>query len=179
MTIDNQIPNLQDLSFIAYLTEDGNLDETWQGKIGVYAIFDQEKNLQWIAYSRDIYASLKQNLVRKPQSCYWLKVQTIEKPNRTILENIRQQWINENGSLLSANGEAEKAWTDPIDTKLTMTEDEKNTYLQTDELGQVKLLKTIARRVETEILEQLKQRGVNVEIRFNPKLKEKGLLDLK
>jgi hypothetical protein len=60
-----------------------------------------------------------------------------------------------------------------------MTEDEKNTYLQTDELGQVKLLKTIARRVETEILEQLKQRGVNVEIRFNPKLKEKGLLDLK
>ena len=179
MTPDNQIPNLQDLSFIAYLTADGNLDETWQGKIGVYAIFDQEKNLQWIAYSRDIYASLKQNLVRKPQSCYWLKVQTIEKPNRTILENIRQQWINENGSLLSANGEAEKAWTDPIDTKLTKTEDEKNTYLQTDELGQVKLLKTIARRVETEILEQLKQRGVNVEIRFNPKLKEKGLLDLK
>jgi hypothetical protein len=179
MTPDNQIPNLQDLSFIAYLTADGNLDETWQGKIGVYAIFDQEKNLQWIAYSRDIYASLKQNLVRKPQSCYWLKVQTIEKPNRTILENIRQQWINENGSLLSANGEAEKAWKDPIDTKLTKTEDEKNTYLQTDELGQVKLLKTIARRVETEILEQLKQRGVNVEIRFNPKLKEKGLLDLK
>ena len=179
MTPDNQIPNLQDLSFIAYLTADGNLDETWQGKIGVYAIFDQEKNLQWVAYSRDIYASLKQNLFRKPQSCYWLKVQTIEKPNRTILETIRQQWINENGNLLSANGEAEKAWTDPIDAKLTMTEDEKNTYLQTDELGQVKLLKTIARRVETEILEQLKQRGVNVEIRFNPKLKEKGLLDLK
>jgi hypothetical protein len=179
MTIDNQIPNLQDLSFIAYLTEDGNLDETWQGKIGVYAIFDQEKKLQWVAYSRDIYVSLKQNLVRKPQSCYWLKVQTIEKPNRTILETIRQQWINENGRLASANGEEEKAWTDPIDAKLTMTEDEKNTYLQTDELGQVKLLKTIARRVETEILEQLKQRGVNVEIRFNPKLKEKGLLDLK
>jgi hypothetical protein len=179
MTIDNQIPNLQDLRFIAYLTEDGNLDETWQGKIGVYAIFDQEKKLQWVAYSRDIYVSLKQNLVRKPQSCYWLKVQTIEKPNRTMLENIRQQWINENGSLLSANGETEKAWTDPIDAKITMTEEEKNTYLQTDELGQVKLLKTIARRVETEILEQLKQRGVNVEIRFNPKLKEKGLLDLK
>ena len=69
MTPDNQIPNLQDLSFIAYLTADGNLDETWQGKIGVYAIFDQEKNLQWVAYSRDIYVSLKQNLVRKPQSC--------------------------------------------------------------------------------------------------------------
>ena len=96
-----------------------------------------------------------------------------------MLENIRQQWLNENGSLLSGNGETEKAWTDPIDAKLTMTEDEKNTYLQTDELGQVKLLKTIARRVEAEILEQLKQRGVNIEIRFNPKLKEKGLLDLK
>jgi hypothetical protein len=37
----------------------------------------------------------------------------------------------------------------------------------------------VARRLENEIQSQLKARGVTMEIRFNPKLKEQGLLDLK
>jgi hypothetical protein len=44
---------------------------------------------------------------------------------------------------------------------------------------QIKLLKQVSRRVEAQILEALKSRGVQTEIRFNPKLKENGLLDLK
>ena len=42
-----------------------------------------------------------------------------------------------------------------------------------------KLLKQVARRVEETILAKLQQRGVTTEIRFSPKLKEQGLLDLK
>ncbi len=42
-----------------------------------------------------------------------------------------------------------------------------------------KLLKNIARRVEAKILEVLKARGLQENIRFNPKLKNSGLLDLK
>jgi hypothetical protein len=37
----------------------------------------------------------------------------------------------------------------------------------------------VARRVEAEILVMLESRGIKTEIRFNPKLKEQGLLDLK
>jgi len=48
-----------------------------------------------------------------------------------------------------------------------------------DEIAKDKLLKNVARRVENEILSQLKARGVTEEIRFNPKLKTSGLLDLK
>jgi len=48
-----------------------------------------------------------------------------------------------------------------------------------DEFTQEKVLKNVARRVESEILEILKSRGVTEEIRFNPKLKSQGLLDLK
>ncbi|MER3477484.1 MAG: endonuclease, partial [Leptolyngbya sp. ERB_1_2] len=44
---------------------------------------------------------------------------------------------------------------------------------------QMKALKNIARRVESEIMAQLKARNVQTEMRFNPKLKEEGLLDLK
>jgi hypothetical protein len=37
----------------------------------------------------------------------------------------------------------------------------------------------VARRVEEEILAVLRERGINTQVRFNPKLKEGGLLDLK
>lgn len=179
MTTETQIPSLSELDYIPYLDDTGNLPEELQGKIGVYAIFNQDKTLKFVNYSRDIYLSIKQHLVRQPQECYWLKVKTIERPNRTQLENIRIAWIQENGAIPDGNGSDETVWTQPIDAKLTMTDEERQSYERSDELTQIKLLKKVARRVEAEIVEALKSRGVNTEIRFNPKLKENGLLDLK
>lgn len=179
MTTETQIPTLNELDYISYLDDTGNLPEELQGKIGVYAIFDQEKTLKFVNYSRDIYLSIKQHLVRQPQYCYWLKVKTIDRPNRTQLENIRAAWIQENGEMPTGNWPDEAVWTQPIDAKLTMTEEDRESYEKTDDLTKIKLLKKVARRVEAQILETLKSRGVQTEIRFNPKLKENGLLDLK
>ncbi|HEY9709725.1 MAG TPA: GIY-YIG nuclease family protein [Oculatellaceae cyanobacterium] len=179
MTSETEISSLADLDYIPYLDETGNLPENLQVKIGIYAIFDRDKTLQLVNYSRDIYLSLKQHLVRQPKSCYWIKVKTIDRPNRTQLETIRNAWIEENGTTPVGNGSDEVAWNQPIDAKRTMTEEEQEKYQKSDGLMQVKLLKQIARRVEAQILEELKSRGVHTEIRFNPKLKENGLLDLK
>ena len=176
------IQPLASLEFTPYIDSEGKLPEFVQGKIGVYAIFDREKVLQFVSYSRDTYLSLKQHLVRQPEHCYWLKVQTIEKPSRTILESIRASWIAENGSQPQGNGaDAAPKWNDPIDTKTVMTAQEIANYegIFADELAKDKLLKNVARRVENEILALLKVRGVTEEIRFNPKLKTSGLLDLK
>jgi hypothetical protein len=106
-------------------------------------------------------------------------VQTIDRPSRTILESIREAWMNENGSLLDGNAIEEVKWTQPIDTKVVMTPDEQKSFASGDELIQSKILKNAARRVEGQILAELESRGVKLQIRFNPKLKEKGLLDLK
>jgi hypothetical protein len=171
----SSITNLHQLDYIEYLDSTGNIPLEFQGKIGVYAIFDQEKILQFVGYSRDIYLSLKQHLARQPQACYWLKIQAIERPNRTLLESIRQAWLTESGSAVSNS----QLWTEAINAKLAMTETEKEAFQNADELGKVKLLKQVSRRVENEILAVLKERGVQMEIRFNPKLKEQGLLDLK
>ena len=179
MSLETEIPVLENLEFLPYLDNQGLLDEKLSGKIGIYAIFDQNKNLQFVGYSRDIYLSLKQHLVRQPKKCYWLKVQTIDRPSRSILESTKQQWITENNAIPEGNSEQENLWTQPIDAKLTMTEEDKLRYNSNDELGQIKLLKSIAKRLEAQILETLSDRGVKVEIRFNPKLKEQGLLDLK
>jgi len=179
MTSETEISSLADLDYSSYLDDIGNLPDDLQGKIGIYAIFDQDKTLQLVNYSRDIYLSLKQHLVRQPKSCYWIKVKTIDRPNRTQLETIRNAWIEENGTTPAGNGSDELAWNQPIDAKRTMTEEEQERYQKSDGLMQVKLLKQVARRVEAQILEELKSRGVQAEIRFNPKLKENGLLDLK
>jgi hypothetical protein len=178
MNSETQISSLKELDYIPYIDDTGKLVEDLQGKIGIYAIFDQEKTLQLVNYSRDIYLSLKQHMVRQPKSCYWVKVQTINKPNRTQLESIRNAWIQENGGTPAGNGVDEAVWNQPIDAKLTMTQEEQASYERSDGLMQTKLLKQVARRVEAQILEELKSRGVQTEIRFNPKLKEKGLLDL-
>lgn len=179
MTSNANLPTLANLDYIAYLDDMGQIGQQFEGKVGVYAIFDAEKRLQCIGYSRDISLSLKQHLVRQPDSCYWLKVQTIDRPNRAVLEEIRQGWIAENGATPSGNSTAEALWHQPIDAKAQMTSAERAAYENSDDLGKTKTLKQVARRVETEVLAALERRGVKLPIRFDPKLKEEGLLSLK
>ncbi len=178
MNETNDITTLTELPYISYLDDQGYLPPDLEGKIGVYAVFDQSQSLQFIGYSRDISLSIKQHLARCPHECYWLKVQIITKPSRTILEAIKTAWIEENGTIPAGNL-VEAQWQDPIDTKPAMTELEREQYRKSDGIGQLKLIKNVARRVEAEILAQLQLRGVQEEMRFNPKLKENGLLDLK
>jgi hypothetical protein len=176
-TID--LPSLDSLDFLPYINDTGELPEILQNKIGIYAIFDNSQTLQFVGYSRDIYLSLKQHLVRQPEYCYWVKATTIDRPNRTFLESVQSAWIEENGSIPIGNGDANSTWLDPIETNYAMTAAESDSFADLDGVAQIKLLKQVARRVEDTILTKLQQRGVKTEIRFNPKLKEQGLLDLK
>ncbi len=179
--ITENIPELTSLEFIPYIDENGQLPEQFQGKIGVYAIFDRDKNLQFVGYSRDVFLSLRQHLVRQPEFCYWVKVETIERPSRKILSEIEQSWIAENGSLPVGNGDNKDKWISPIDAKVLITSEEQANYDSPviDEMAKMKIIKNVARRVEADILKQLEARGLQMQVRFNPKLKEEGLLDLK
>ncbi|MEO0407562.1 MAG: GIY-YIG nuclease family protein, partial [Cyanobacteria bacterium P01_A01_bin.135] len=78
------------------------------------------------------------------------------------------------------NQESEATWTQPVDAKAQMTDDEKATYASAaGELEKTKTLKRVARRVEGAIAAQLEARGLQEQIRFDPKLKEQGLLGVK
>jgi hypothetical protein len=172
---------LSSIDYIPYIDDSGQLPENLQGKIGVYAVFNQEKDLQFVGYSRDVYLSLRQHLIRQPEYCYWMKVQTIERPSRAILEGIEKAWIEENGSIPIGNGENKEKWTQAIDAKALMTAEERSSYESpnNDDIAQMKIVKNVARRVEADILKVLEMRGLQMQVRFNPKLKEEGLLDLK
>ncbi|MDY7016564.1 MAG: GIY-YIG nuclease family protein, partial [Cyanobacteriota bacterium] len=156
---------MKNLEFISYLNENGQIPEETEGKIGIYAIFDREKILQLVAYSRNVYLSLQQHLVRQPQKCYWFKMQTIDRPSRTVLEAMQKAWIEENQSLPPGNNGERAKWNEPIDAKLAMTEEEREQYERSEEREQIALLKKIARREEAKILEQLADRGVQMNFR--------------
>ncbi|WAL62082.1 GIY-YIG nuclease family protein [Thermocoleostomius sinensis] len=170
---------LADLTYYPYLDDAGQVTDAFSGKVGVYAIFDHAQTLQYISYSRDVSFSLKQHLIRQPHHCYWFKVQTIDRPNRTALEEIRASWISENGAIPPGNAEEAAAWSQAIDVKAQMTAAEQAVYEASDGLDKVKVLKKIARRVEEDVLAQLEARGVKMPLRFDPKAKEEGLLLLK
>lgn len=173
-----EIPSLRSLAELPYLDANGQLPNHLDGKVGVYAIFDQHQALQFIGYSRDVLFSLKQHLVKHPDCCYGLKVQTIDRPSRTHLETIRKEWIAENGKTPPGNQD-EAQWTQPIDVRPQMTSDEQIAYAAADDPGKTKTLKQVARRVEASVLAALDSRGATVQLRFDPKAKEEGLLSLK
>lgn len=180
VSTEPQSPRLNSLEFYPYVNDDGYLPEQFSKVVGIYAIFDAEKCLQFVGYSRDVTMSLKQHLVRCPDSCQWIKVKTIERPKRTILESIQSAWIAENGDRPLGNGVEAERWTQPIDAKLQMTPEEEALYASaTNEMEQAKVLKNIARRVEAGIKERLESRGIKESMRFDPKLKDQGLLNIK
>lgn len=174
-------PSLADFDDYPYIDPEGQLPHQFEGQIGVYAVYSEDKAVAYIGYSRDVSLSLRQHLVRQPQHCFWVKVCTVEKPDRALLENIKAFWISENGSVPLGNGELKSGWEQPIDVKSLMLPEESAQYIdpQLDEQKHQSILKNAARRIEKEILEALSQRGVQEQLRFNPKLKENGLLDLK
>jgi hypothetical protein len=180
MAPDPLIVALSELPTIPYI-QAGQLPSQFAGQVGAYAIFAADHSLQYVGYSRDIYLSLKQHLVRQPRLCHWLKAQPIDRPSRSTLEQIRQGWIAEYGSLPAGNSTEQAQWEQPIDVKAAMTSEEHNNYTnpQLDEIARQKILKNAARRIESEIFSELESRQLEEPLRFNPKLKDSGLLDLK
>jgi hypothetical protein len=179
--MSSEYPSLADFDDYPYIDAEGQLPHLFEGKIGVYAIYSEDRDVVYIGYSRDVLLSLRQHLVRQPQFCFWVRVCTVEKPNRTLLETIKAFWISENGSVPVGNSALTSAWEQPIDVKSQMLPEESAQYTdpQLDEQKRQSVLKNAARRIEKEILEVLTQRGVQEQLRFNPKLKDNGLLDLK
>ncbi len=172
----DSLPNLTDFEPQSFLTEAGEIDPGYEKSIGVYAIFSQDKTLQYVGYSRNLAVSLLQHLVRQPDRCHWLTVHVIDRPDRQLLTQIQTHWLG--GQTPPGNGSEQKLWCESINVKDHWTTAEAEAVDESEEGDKPKLLKKIARRLEAGVLEKLAVRGVKQNIRFNPKLKEQGLLDV-
>ncbi|CAM9186300.1 unnamed protein product [Hapterophycus canaliculatus] len=150
-------------------------------KASVYAVYDESKTMRYIGVSRGIQQSLRLCLARRPEETYYFKVQHIARPSRSLLEIVKDSWIEENGSTPAGNVDAasQAVWENSMDVIPLMTEEDKALLATFKEKGKDEMgIKKIARRFEDEIFEALEKRGVTEPLRFDPKLKGKGLLDV-
>ena len=173
--------SLAELPAYPYIDAEGRLPQNYAQKIGAYAIFDQQHALAHLGFSRNVLLSLKQNLIRNPDACHWVKVATINRPSKRDLETILQHWQEEMGGSPYSDQNPAERWNQSINLHEHMTEDEKVAYTDPalNDRGRVKALKQTSRRLEAEILRCLEARGCLEDLRFNPKLKETGVLDIK
>lgn len=173
--------SLDDIASVPFIDEEGRLPNQFLQKIGAYAIYSEDHTLRHLGYSRNILLSLKQHLIRQPHACYWVKAFVVQKPSREILENILNGWQEGTPAPIYSSENQREHWIQSINVKERMTSEEQAALqdLHGDEISIIKHLKKSARRIEAEILSQLEQRGFKDELRFNPKLKESGLLDIK
>jgi hypothetical protein len=178
------IPHLAELDLWPYIDDRGLIpEESFIGKIGIFAIFDAAQQLQYVGYSRDVYLSLKQHLVRRPLQCHGFKAQLIDRPDRTLLTSISEgwlaQWREATGAEPIGNGADALLWSQDTEVRPVMTEAERSALEAADEAGKIQVLKQAARRLEAGVLGQLADRGLTLALRFDPKLKEQGRLGLK
>lgn len=180
---------LASLDVLPYLSEIGLLPSGLEQVVGIYVIRDNLKSVEdprdqvvrYIGYSRDIAQSLKLHLVRQPSACYWLQVLPITRPSRQALEAQRQVWFSELGYVPEGNQHEPSPWEVPVDIKTDLSEAERValTDPKLDDVQRTKRLKQAVRDREAILLAYLAERNCQLELRFNPKLKEQGLLDLK
>ncbi|KAL2621513.1 hypothetical protein R1flu_001718 [Riccia fluitans] len=178
------VQRLNSLEFYPYLTEEGLIADYSQpsAKASVYSIFDDLKTLQYIGVTRQVYQSMRLHFARVPSKCFYIKVQHLSRPNRALLEGIREQWIVENGStpVGNDNGEMQNVWENPLDCTALMTDEEKLLFEEAAPgPPKAKVLKNVAKRIEAGLKEVFQERKCTDKLRFDPKLKDRGLLDLK
>lgn len=150
-------------------------------RASVFAVSDAEDVVQYIGISRSVHQSLLLILGRCPELCHFVRVEHIDKPSRATLEAIRRGWITELGALPPGNEASEggSPWEGPLDVRPLMTPDEETELHAASASGrEASVLKAVCRRLEASKVHALKARNVRESLRFDPKLKAQGLLDL-
>jgi hypothetical protein len=176
MTELTDLPKLEAIAYEPYLNELGDINPDLNVKIGIYAIFDRDRTLQYVGFSRDIASSLRLHIVRVPDLCDWVKVFIIAKPSRTFLGEVQTAWWGDR----QLSPEQLEQWEQPLNCLKWLTEAE-NTQLEqaVNDGDRERILKDLARRIEEGILAKLAAKGIGFKVRFDPKRKNAGILDVK
>jgi len=175
---------LSDIPEIPYITAEGFVEDCSKAgaKATIYAIFDKEHALQYVGMSRSINPSLRLHLARMPSQCHYVKVAHVAAPNRAVLQKVQDDWVASSVDSVPGNdgGKCQNLWENALDCKTVWTdEDEKEIGAMDEGPDKKKALKNLARRFEAVIKAELEGRGIKEAFRFDPKLKDTGLLDLK
>lgn len=110
---------------------------------GVYAVLDTKRRTQYVGYSRNVQISLKGHVAQNGHElCAFVRVQAFKFPKRQEMEDLRDAWIKELGSVPPSNGEENGLWASTVGeaSRAAMSVDERDAY----EEKKLKLRKAMA-----------------------------------
>ncbi|KAL4459185.1 hypothetical protein ABPG75_014050 [Micractinium tetrahymenae] len=85
--------------------------------VGVYALFDDKRNLQYVGYSRNIVLSVKGHLARVGEErCAFVRAMVFANKamqSRAVLQREADNWLQEAGTLPPGNGAEAELWQGP------------------------------------------------------------------
>lgn len=123
--------------------------ETWcqqaqNAKVaGVYAVLDAEQRTQYVGYSRNVLLALNSHVAQNgQQTCAFVRVQTFKFPKREAMEQLRDAWLEQLGSIPPGNSDAREKWTSTVGeaAQVAMSATERQAY----EEKKLKMLQAIA-----------------------------------
>lgn len=97
--------------------------DTAEAKVaGVYAVLNQERQTQYIGYSRNVSLSLKSHLTQHgEQTCAFVKVQPFKFPKREEMEQLRDAWIAELPQAPAGNIDTSGTWAGTVKDAASQT----------------------------------------------------------
>eukprot|EP00850_Spirogloea_muscicola_P003557 SM000014S00345 [mRNA] locus=s14:826697:828744:+ [translate_table: standard] len=159
-------PALNDLPLVNYINQRGFVQPAVEPGTAatVFAVFDKNKKIQYIGFSKDVRNSLRTLLGRRPELCYFYKAADLPTLDQQQMIKIREQWISELGLPPTGNAEPaqRKLWEQPGDAG------------SISERGKVAAATSKAKTM----LQILADRGLKEEFVYDPELLEKGLCDI-
>jgi len=178
---ESELPSLANQTRTNFVGEDELLQIPAVEKgvrASVYAIFAADGgDLLHVGVSRDAQKSLRAAFARRPLLCGDFVVYDVRKPDRSLLEAVKQAWIAENGGAPSGNdGGAEQAlWDNPVDGVSADERTEMKSLMPEAAAVAVRAAILLGEERQVQLFED---RGCQEQLLFDAKLKLKGLLEL-
>ncbi|KAF6170430.1 hypothetical protein GIB67_014360 [Kingdonia uniflora] len=101
--------------------ENSELSGVFPSNSGVYAVYDESDELQFIGISRNIAASVLSHRKSVPELCYKVKVGVVDEPDRTALTQAWKSWMEEHiaatGNVPPGNASGNATWVKKIQKK--------------------------------------------------------------
>ncbi|KAG6541799.1 hypothetical protein Mapa_016814 [Marchantia paleacea] len=159
-------PCLNDIPLTQYINQQGRIQPLVEKstKASVFAIFDQNKKIQYIGFSRDVRNSLRTLMGRRPTLCYYYKLYNLDSLDQQRMLSCRQQWVSELG--LPPVGNA-----DPV---------QKNLWEQASDAGSIseRGRQAAATSMAKSFLQTMAERGLKEEMVYDPELLAAGKCDV-
>ncbi|CAM6033236.1 unnamed protein product [Sphagnum compactum] len=160
------LPSLNDLPLINYISQTGRIQPPVEAKTAasIFAVYDKNKKIQYIGFSKDVRNSLRTLMGRRPELCHYYKLYNLPTLDQEKMLAVRKQWMSELG--LSPPGNS-----DPV---------QRNQWEQPGDAGSIseRGKSAAATSKAKSFLQIMKDRGLTEEMVYNPELLQTGKCDV-